>query len=124
MNQAIDQARATLPQFLRAFSNPNADQASFLLKVRFQSGHENEHIWLADLDLSKSLSLGTVANKPKLRGFDFMQRVTFRIADVSDWMYVQGGYLVGGYTTRLIRSRLSAQERAAMDAEIPFTIRD
>lgn len=124
MNQAIEQARRTLPKFLDAFSHPTGDQASFLLKVRFQSGGENEHIWLADLDLSKSRLQGTIANEPKLRGLAFMQRVTFRMSDVSDWMYVQSGYLVGGYTTRLIRSRLSAQERAAMDSETPFKIRD
>ena len=32
-----------------------------------------------------------------------MQRVEFQPSYISDWMYIENGYLVGGYTTRVIR---------------------
>jgi uncharacterized protein YegJ (DUF2314 family) len=53
-----------------------------------------------------------------------MQRVGFQMSQVTEWMYVENGYLVGGYTTRLIRSRLSGHERESMDATAPNKIRD
>jgi uncharacterized protein YegJ (DUF2314 family) len=124
MNAAIAEARRTLPSFFAALSKQGWRRTGFCLKVRFESGGENEHIWLADIDASKTPMLGTVGNEPYLRGFAFMQRVAFEIGNVTDWMYVDRGYLVGGYTTRLIRSRLSPAERAGMDAQLPFKIRD
>jgi hypothetical protein len=38
------------------------------------------------------------------------QRVPIDFAHVSDWMFVDGGKLVGGFTTRLLRMRMSPEE--------------
>jgi uncharacterized protein YegJ (DUF2314 family) len=37
------------------------------LKVRFESGGQIEHIWLADIDTSKSPLEGTIGNEPELK---------------------------------------------------------
>jgi uncharacterized protein YegJ (DUF2314 family) len=39
---------------------------------------------------------------------------------ISDWMFVQDGYLIGGYTTKAIRDRLTLAERATYDESAPF----
>jgi uncharacterized protein YegJ (DUF2314 family) len=52
-----------------------------------------------------------------------MQRVDFEPSYISDWMYIEDGYLVGGYTTRVIRDRMTPKERTAYDAQAPYKFR-
>jgi uncharacterized protein YegJ (DUF2314 family) len=120
MAAAIREAQATLRTFFDAFVRPKSNQTAFLLKARFEHDGDVEHIWLADIDASVSPLQGTVANEPRLPTLKFMEPATFTPADITDWMYIQDGYLVGGYTTRAIRDALSPTERAAYDAQAPY----
>jgi uncharacterized protein YegJ (DUF2314 family) len=120
MNAAISEARRTIKQFYDAFANPRKGQTSFLLKVVFVSDDQVEHIWLADLELSGTKPKGVIANEPQSRGFRFKQTVEFDLTRISDWMYVDNGTLVGGYTSRLLRNRLSPEERKKLDAQVPY----
>ena len=52
----------------------------------------------------------------------FRQQVTVNPADLSDWKYVDGKRLVGGYTIRFQLSKLSAKERQAILEEAGFTL--
>lgn len=52
-----------------------------------------------------------------------MQRVEFEPLYISDWMYIEDGYLVGGYTTRVIRDRMTEEERKKHDAQAPYKFR-
>ena len=122
MEAAIKQARSTLPHFFQAMANPKPNQKSFLVKVAFRRDKVEEHIWVADLSFAGKTPRGVVANEPKIKGIRFMEHVSFDRADVSDWMYLQDGRLIGGYTTRLIRGRLSPEERKEFDASAPYKI--
>lgn len=120
METAIKLARETMRVFLEAFSQRKRNQQSFLVKVRFEEGGESEHIWLADLDFSTLPSRGVVANEGKIPRLKFMQKVEFDPAQITDWMYVEDGYLIGGFTTKVIRHRMADGEKAAFDANAPF----
>ena len=120
MIATINNARMTVKQFFDAFMNPKKGQTSFLLKVAFVSGDQTEHIWLADLDFSGPKPRGVVANEPQIKGVRFKQTVDFDPAHVTDWMYVDNGRLVGGYTTRLLRERMPPDERKQLDARVPY----
>lgn len=125
---AIDQARKTINFFIDSFCHPKKNQTSFLLKVMFENEQSSEHIWVADLDFStlpaKGTVTGTIANEPKMPGLGFMQRIEFHPSKVTDWMFIEDGYLVGGYTTRVIRACMTAEERLAFDSNAPYKIRD
>jgi uncharacterized protein YegJ (DUF2314 family) len=103
MLSAINSARHSLKQFLEAFFTAKGNQRSFLLKVAFEEQDDTEHIWLADLDLDSSPPTGVVPNEPRIRGFNFMQRVPFEFKQITDWMYYEDDCLVGGLTTRVLR---------------------
>ncbi len=105
MAAAIQSARDSLPSFFRAFEAPSPGQKSFLLKVRFERDGKGEHMWLADLDLRSNPLTGVIANEPRLPGLTFKQRVTFSIAEVTDWMYLESNVPVGGFTSKLLVSR-------------------
>jgi uncharacterized protein YegJ (DUF2314 family) len=92
MIEAIRRARESMPVFLEFVAQPKPTQRSFLLKVRFESGGEVEHIWLADLDLRSDPPRGVISNEPRLKMFRFMQQVEFEPTAVTDWMFVEDGY--------------------------------
>ena len=124
MDAAIRQAKQSFAQFLNAFASPSAKQKSFLVKAAFVDGEQVEHIWLADLDFSRAKPSGVVANEPGLPTLKFMQTIEFEPSQITDWMYIEDGYLVGGYTTRLIRERMSPADRSTHDANAPYKFCD
>ena len=120
MDAAILEAKDTIRQFFEAFFEPTKQQKSFLLKVVFDDAGQREHIWLADLDFGGERPSGVVANEPTTPNVKFMQRIEFEPSYISDWMYVDNGVLVGGYTTRVIRERMTPEERKEYDARAPY----
>jgi uncharacterized protein YegJ (DUF2314 family) len=122
MIAAIRHAQLTLGDFFAAYERPRDGQNSFLLKVAFEEGESIEHIWLADVQFSSSGSRGVVANEPSMSSLRYKQVVEFDPMRITDWMYVEDGRLVGGFTTRLLRDRMTPAERARMDTELPYRI--
>ena len=121
MNFAISAARASLTNFLAAFRNPQTNQQYFLVKSKFIAGGGFEHIWVADLTYDGREFHGVIANEPeRSSGLHFKQAVEVQMGQISDWMFVQDGKLVGGYTSRVLRKRMTAQQRRELDANLPY----
>ena len=121
MVAAIGFAKETLGEFLDALSQPRPGQTGFLLKVAFDTGDQVEHVWVAEVEvLSARILCGVIANQPRSPKLRFKQRVDFEPNRITDWMFVDNGLLVGGYTTRLIRRRMTIDERATFDASVPY----
>lgn len=102
MNDAIDRARSSIGKFFDAFENPKPNQTAFLIKAKFEDGETSEHIWLADLDFKTSPATGIVANEPGIKSLSYMERVKFLPDQITDWMYMEDGRLVGGFTTKVL----------------------
>jgi uncharacterized protein YegJ (DUF2314 family) len=121
MAEAIGVAKETLGEFLDALSQPKIGQTGFLLKVVFDTDGQREHVWVAEVEVLSARTLcGVIASTPKSPNLRFKQRVDFEPNRITDWMYVENGLLVGGFTTRLIRKRMTSEERAAFDASVPY----
>jgi uncharacterized protein YegJ (DUF2314 family) len=116
MMAAIQQARDSFRKFLNAYMSPTPKQSAFLVKIAFVKGSDVEHIWLADLDLAGAKPTGVIADTPIRKDLRFKQRVEIDFTYLSDWMYIEDGKLVGGFTTRLLRNRMSSEERKKLDA--------
>lgn len=111
MGDAIDQARASMQDFFKAFENPQPGQTGFSIKARFDDDSSSEHIWLADLDFSTRPATGLVANEPQIESVSYMERVPFLPDQITDWMYLEHGRLIGGFTTRVL---LRASKRGGL----------
>lgn len=120
METAIGEAKSNFGQFIEAYRHPTEQQTSFLVKVVFDEGEQREHLWLADLDFSGENRSEVIANEPNLPSLKFMERVAFAPSYISDWMFIEDGYLVGGFTTRVIRGRMTSEERQHYDAQAPY----
>lgn len=124
MNEAINEAKRTLAEFTRAYLDPGENQHGFLLKVFFEDDDQDhaEHIWVADIEDTDTGFRGVIADEPVMLSLNFKQPVEFEPARITDWMFIDHGKLVGGYTTRLIRQRMSPEEREAFDARVEYSI--
>jgi uncharacterized protein YegJ (DUF2314 family) len=120
MLAAISQAKESIESFLQAFFNPKPNQESFLLKVAFEHQTGREHIWLADLDLNSTPPTGVVANETEIKGLEFMSRTEFSMGNITDWMYLEDGFLMGGFTTRLLQAREAKTQKKGLKRFFPW----
>ena len=117
MNAAMDKARLTLQYFTRSLLNPAPEQQYFSLKAKIEDGSKVEHIWLTDVSVDDSGNFfGKIGNEPlNLTNVKLGQKVGIPSANVSDWMIVENGKLIGGYTIRALRNQMTENERKAFD---------
>jgi uncharacterized protein YegJ (DUF2314 family) len=118
MNAAIAHGRDTLPTFWASCDAPKPTETGHVLKVRLVVGDKAEHIWVSDVEkLSDGSYSGRFANEPSdLLGKDFGERVTFEQADISDWMFMRNGKVVGGETIKPLLRLMPKEEADAMRA--------
>jgi len=121
MAAAIARARATLPEFWASYENPKGSENGHSLKVRFPTGGKNgEHIWMADVKkLGGGLYSGRFANAPRdLPGRREGDLVEFTEVQISDWMFMRNGKIVGGETIRPMLKSLPKRDADAFRARL------
>ncbi len=105
MNFGIEKAGLTLHYFKECLANPKSGQVYFSVKAKVEDSGKTEHIWLTDpsFDTDGNVS-GIVGNEPiDVTNIVIDQRIEITSDNVSDWMIVENGRLIGGYTIRAIR---------------------
>jgi uncharacterized protein YegJ (DUF2314 family) len=123
MNAAIAKARATVGTFVTALRSHTASRSRYSVKIRITDGDANEHFWLSDVSYDGSVFRGRIDNDPEtVKNVTLGQPVSARATEISDWMYVDHGVLVGGYTLRVLRDAMSPSDRAEFDKSIPFKV--
>jgi uncharacterized protein YegJ (DUF2314 family) len=126
MNEAIARANFTLKEFDSALFSDNPYYNSFSLKVKFPYGEGNfEHIWLKEITKKKGKYEGIVNNEPEyISNLKFDDTIKINLENISDWMYLDNDILRGGFTTRLLRKRMSESERSQFDSSHFYKIED
>ena len=105
MAAAIGKARATLPAFWASYEAPKPSETGHSLKVRFANRRNNgEHIWMDEVKkLADGRYSGRFANEPRdLPGKHAGDPAEFAQVDISDWMFLRNGKIVGGETIRVL----------------------
>lgn len=119
MNKAIQTARATLHKFNSALSAKDTAFNTFTLKVGFPTPDGGkEHIWMSDIVFDKNQYSGIVNNTPEwVTSIKLGDSILIKTGDITDWMYYEGDKIKGAYTMRVIRKRMTAEERDQFDRE-------
>ena len=121
MQRAVTEARRSVKKFIVALKHPGLGQRDFEVKKPFIQGNEVEHIWLSDVEFVGNRFQGRVDNQPrKIRGLKLGQLVSVNPNEISDWLYVDNGNLVGGYTVRAHYDELSPEQKQEFDREADF----
>jgi uncharacterized protein YegJ (DUF2314 family) len=123
MNAAMEKARKSVDTFTAALKAPKAGQTGFAIKKKFSDGTHVEHMWLQPVTYDGKVFEGEVNNVPAdIKGVALGQKVRVAPEEISDWMYLEHGKLVGGYTIRVLREKMSAREREDFDRQARMII--
>ncbi len=119
MNNAIAYAQKTLPEFDKALSSGDTAYSTFTLKMRFPTkDNSGEHMWIANIKKKNGEYFGILNNQPEYTDAVKMgDSITVPLKDISDWMFMEGRKLHGGYTIRVLRNRMSDSEKKQFDQE-------
>jgi len=124
MNWAIEKANLTLWYFEESLNQPRPDQLYFSVKVKIIDGEAGEHIWLTEPHFDEEGNLyGTVGNEPvDVTTVKMNQKIGIDRNLISDWMIIENGRLIGGYTIRAIRDEIPDAEKPAFDKGVGLYI--
>ena len=116
LNQAIIEARNSLPKFLLHVTKNKLADNQFGLKVAFQGDDYIEHIWISQpIDLGGGKFSGLLANEPDQLGkLSINDKVVFFEDQISDWNLVRGGKGYGFYTLRIMLAQMPAPQAAQL----------
>jgi len=123
MNDAIKTAQSTLDQFDKALWNKDYDSGTVALKIKFPTKTGFEHIWATEIILDSDNYYGVIDNLPdNAKDIKLGEKIKIHNEDISDWMFGRNGKLVGGFTIRVIRDRLTGQEKKDFDKDFKLKI--
>lgn len=113
MRQAVEEAQARLPEFVRRFEA--RDGQHFSVKAPITSAGKTEFIWIDVSAIEEDQIIGALGNDPAdLPGYKLGQRVRVRLDDLVDWMIVvdrDNQRFDGGFSVALLMKRYSRQAR-------------
>jgi uncharacterized protein YegJ (DUF2314 family) len=118
---ASEKARASVSEFIETLAKPSANQSDFSVKVPIINAGTTHSVWLQHLSHDGSKFLGRLG--PDVEGMSGHapgDEITVAPKDIEDWMYVENGKLVGGYTLRAIRDQLSGPARENFERSMWF----
>jgi uncharacterized protein YegJ (DUF2314 family) len=123
MTAAMAKARETLPEFLAALRAPTPAQSAFTIKAPFRDGERIEYMSVTPVTFDGKTFHGTLHDQPvSLHNIKLGAKVTVEPGRVADWSYVEEGKLAGGYTLRVLRGRMSTEQRREFDRTRAFTL--
>jgi len=123
MKEATDMARRTVGTFLQALQEPRPSQSRFGVLMPVTDGKHTEDVWIAPVTYDGRYLRGRIDEAPEsATGLKIGDEVTAEPSTISDWMYVDGKKLVGGYTFRVLRDRVTPSERKELDREVNVEI--
>lgn len=124
MNAAIEKAKATADDFVRAFHAQKPGAKDYYVKKPYKTPRGgSEHMWIEVTDEQNGVLKGHIANEAEeTREVKNGQSVSLKISEISDWKYQDGKKLIGGYTIRYFVEKMSAKEREAFLKEAGFEL--
>jgi len=124
MREAVAKARKTVGEFIDALQHPTAGEGDFEVKKPFVQKGDVEHIWLSEVTFVGGHFQGKVDNEPsKIQGLKLGQVVSVNPDEISDWIYIKNGKLVGGYTIRAHYNELTPEQKQEFDRSADFRMK-
>lgn len=120
MVSSIKMAKKTFAEFEKAIKSGNPNFKNFTLKKAYPSTQGDEYLWIKSVVFfaEKNRYVGIVAHEPLYTNKVKLDEVVeVDKNEIADWMYFQDNVVKGGYTLRLIRSRMTDEDRKLFDKE-------
>ena len=120
IEKIADNARRALPTFFRNLANPEKGASDFYIKYPL-SGDDGgiEYVWLGDIRVKDGVYYGRLANSPTLLdGRKKNNLIAFDPDKITDWMYIQGGKIIGGRSIKYLLEKTPEEKRSANQRKI------
>src|SRR5919108_35809 len=110
LEAAIRQARDTLDTFTGRIATPHADRTFVAVKVRFYPPDElPQDIWVDGVTYTDGMFQGNMGDDIPSLKLEAGEKIRVDKTEIVDWMIVEEGKLIGGYTSRLAVQRMSPE---------------
>lgn len=116
-------ARNTMSGFFRRLARPASDERNFCVKYPFMadegSGIHAEHLWLTDIHFKDGLYYGILSGNPRyVSGMKKGDTVSFSADFITDWMYMRGDKIIGGYSIKYLLENIPEEARSEEQQKI------
>ena len=112
MLAATAEARRTWPEFVKAFAQKPVSSESFSAKFPFDAPDQKEFMWVEVLSIQGDTVVGRLGNDPVwVKDLKLGDEVTMKVSQLSDWMYLKDGEIVGGYTVKVLMDKQTREEK-------------
>ena len=106
MIAAAQEARDSVDQFIAALENPSSNQTAFFVKAGVEGNGDTEFFWLSDVSYNDGVFTGTIDNELQLvESLKYGDRHRVAADEINDWMILEGGEMVGGFTAKVLAKR-------------------
>lgn len=124
LNAEIAKAKKSSADFIRAFHEQQAGTKDFYVKKPYATpSNGREHIWINVTAEANGVFTGLVSNYPEETKEVKMGDVVFvNVSEISDWRYLNGYKLVGGYTIRYFVDKMSPQQKMSFLKQAGFQL--
>jgi uncharacterized protein YegJ (DUF2314 family) len=127
MESAFRQARDTLDSFIQKIGTTHADRTLVAVKVRFDlPDGSSQDIWVDQItynDQSGSFH-GVMGDDIPTLKLSVDDKITIDRKDIVDWMIVEDGKLIGGYTIRLAYERMTPAQKERFLETVNYSVED
>ena len=112
-----NEAKAGLFVFFRHLARPEAGDSNFSVKYPFAadegSGVDTEQVWLTGIYFKDGRYYGKLSGNPvHLSGMKKDDTVTIIADNITDWMYVNNGKIVGGLSIKYLLEQIPEYHRS------------
>ena len=126
---AMQKARDTFEDFksevIQDYSRKIPILDIILIKAYFYDDNfpnDGEHLWLEDITFEGERIIGEIVSTPEhVKSVKSGEKVSILLEQLSDWLYVYDGKAHGAFTVRLLRKRMTPQERQEHDKGYPYS---
>ena len=122
---AFQQARDTLDSFIQKIGTSHPDRTLVALKIRFVlPDGSSQDMWVDGITYRDSSFYGIMGDDIPSLKLSIDDKITIARKDIVDWMIVEDGKLIGGYTIRLAFQRMSPQQKERFLETVHYSIGD
>lgn len=122
MKQAYREALETVETFIASLRNPTPTQSYFAVKIRLRTDSGDEYVWIRDVSCDDLAFTGEMSSAPAGPSYKLGDSYRVDKNDIYDWMIVDNGNLVGGYTIRVARRKMTVEDRRQFDQRLWFDV--
>lgn len=125
MEAAFQQARDTLDSFIEKISTSHPNRTLIAVKVRFVLPDGSiQDLWVDRISYRDGSFRGTMGDDIPSLKLSIDDKITIKRIHIVDWMIVEDGKLIGGYTIRLAFQRMTPEQKERFLETVNYSIGD